>query len=448
MYHKLQSLSQSSWESDDGEMDCPSPNFQQKLKFFFESCNSYIDCINQVNEGRDSKWQDLPMELLVQVLALVDDRTVVVACGVCTGWRDAVRAGILELSFTWCGRNVSRLVQSVAPKFAHLQNCNLRRCTLLNNQAVEAVACNCPDLHILDLSGGTRLTDLSLYALANGCRRLEKLDLSGCVGITEAGLVLLAENCHYIRHLNLCGCDNAGSDKALMALAQNCGGLEFLNVGWCERITDIGVTALANWCPDLRVVDLCGCLLITGQSVIVLADNCLNLRALGLHCCRNITDVAMYALANSSKCRASNGEIRSKRAARSGTTSFFSGKALTSSSIGSCSSIGSPSTSSCSSNSDCNNTSKKFYVQSLSQVEEGYGLVSLNLSGCTALSAVAVQAVCDAFPSLHTCPEKYSLNISGCLNLTRVHCQCVVDARRERIGSYGQQQDYARNRLY
>lgn len=50
----------------------------------------------------------------------------------------------------------------------------------------------------------------------------------------------------------------------MQALAQHCRGLQSLNLGWCEHITDKGVIALTQGCPDLRVVDLCGCSLITG----------------------------------------------------------------------------------------------------------------------------------------------------------------------------------------
>lgn len=52
---------------------------------------------------------------------------------------------------------------------------------------------------------------------------------------------------------------------AWQALAQNCSGLQYLNVGWCEQITDVGVTALALGCRDLRFIDFCGCLQITGM---------------------------------------------------------------------------------------------------------------------------------------------------------------------------------------
>lgn len=33
-----------------------------------------------------------------------------------------------------------------------------------------------------------------------------------------------------------------------------------MNVGWCELLTDEGITALAENCPNLTSVDLCGCL--------------------------------------------------------------------------------------------------------------------------------------------------------------------------------------------
>lgn len=57
------------------------------------------------------------------------------------------------------------------------------------------------------------------------------------------------------------------------------------------------------------------------------------------------------------------------------------------------------------------------------------GLENLNISQCTALTPSAVQAVCDSFPDLHTCPQKNSLIISGCLHLTSVHCACGFQDR-------------------
>ncbi|XP_024520761.1 F-box protein SKP2A [Selaginella moellendorffii] len=445
LYPASGGLSQFFRDTEDEEMESPPQFMRDKWKKLVLKHSAVFEAHELVG---DSKWQDIPMELLVRILALVDHRTVLVASGVCTGWRDALSLGILELSFSWCGKSVSMLVQSVAYKFYRLQSCNLRRCTLLNDQAVQAIARHCHDLSSLDLSNGrssgTRLTDLSLVALANGCKLLQKLDLSGCIGITEAGLVQLAESCRQLKHLNLCGCDNAGSDNALKALAQNCVGLQILNAGWCDRITDEGISAMAIWCPDLRGVDLCGCHLISDVSVIALAEKCHRLRYLGLHCCRNITDLSMYSLVNSRKYRA-QGSSGKKKLSPSGSGNQESATArstVTRSSTGSCSTSGSSSNSSFqSSNDSSTTTSTKSYVQCILSDQDGYGLVSLNLSGCTALSGQAVQAVCDSFPALHTCPERHSLNVSGCTNLTSVHCSCVVDrGNRSAIASRLQQQ--------
>lgn len=51
--------------------------------------------------GVITEWKDIPMELLLRIVSLVDDRTVVVASGVCSGWRDAICWGLTNLSLSW-----------------------------------------------------------------------------------------------------------------------------------------------------------------------------------------------------------------------------------------------------------------------------------------------------------------------------------------------------------
>ncbi|KAL0432250.1 UNVERIFIED_CONTAM: F-box protein SKP2A [Sesamum latifolium] len=269
------------------------------------------------------------MELLLRILSLVDDRTVIVASGVCHGWRDAISWGLTHLSLSWCKKRMNDLVLSLVPKFTKLEVLILRQDTpQLQDDAVEKIATHCHDLQELDLSKSFRLTDHSL----------------------------------------------AASDRALKAIGYNCNKLQSLNLGWCDRVGDEGVKSLAYGCPDLRALDLCGCVLITDDSVIALANNCLHLRSLDLYYCQNITDQAMYSLAQS--------RVKNK-----------------------------PGT-----------------WASVSNQYEDEGLTNLNISQCTALTPPAVQAVCDSFPALHTCPGRHSLIISGCLSLTSVHCACAVQA--------------------
>ncbi|KAK6132242.1 hypothetical protein DH2020_034025 [Rehmannia glutinosa] len=290
---------------------------------------------------RISEWKDIPVELLLRILSLVDDQTVIVASGVCYGWRDAISWGHTHLSLSW---------------------------TTLSKK----IADYCHDLQELDLSKSFRLTDRSLYALARGCPDLVKLNISGCSAFSDNALGYLTGFALKLKILNLCGCVRAATDRALKAIGYNCNKLQSLNLGWCDRVGDEGVKSLAYGCPDLRALDLCGCVLITDESVVALANNCLHLRSLGLYYCQNITDRAMYSLAQS--------RVKNK---------------------------------------------PEVWASVKTRCEEE-GLTNLNISQCTALTPPAVQAVCDSFPALHTCPGRHSLIISGCLNLTSVHCACSI----------------------
>jgi hypothetical protein len=46
-------------------------------------------------------WKDIPVELLLRIVSLVDDRTVIMASGVCSGWRDAICMGLPHLCLSW-----------------------------------------------------------------------------------------------------------------------------------------------------------------------------------------------------------------------------------------------------------------------------------------------------------------------------------------------------------
>ncbi|CAN0928533.1 F-box protein SKP2A [Linum grandiflorum] len=328
-----------------------------------------------------AEWKDIPMELLLRILAVVDDhRTIIVASEVCSGWREAVFLGLDHLCLSWCKNNMNSLVLSLAPKLRNLQRLELRQGKpQLEDNAVETIASHCHDLQDLDLSKSFKLTDRSLYALAHGCRNLVKLNISGCTSFSDDGLEYLTGFCRKLKILNLCGCLRAATDHALQAIGRNCSGLQLLNLGWCENVGDNGVMSLAYGCPKLRTLDLCGCVLITDDSVIALANRCPHLTSLGLYFCQNITDKALYSLVHS---RVNN---------------------------------------------------KPALWETMKSRKDEEGLKSLNISQCTALTPPAVQALCDSFPDLHTCSGRHSLVMSGCLNLTSVHCACAVQAHHRSL---------------
>ncbi|XP_022768041.1 F-box protein SKP2B-like isoform X2 [Durio zibethinus] len=210
------------------------------------------------------EWKNIPMELLLRIVSLVDDRTAIVASGVCSGWRDAIGLGLTQLSLSWCEKNMNNLVLSLAPKFTKLQTLILRQGnTQLEDNAIETIANFCHDLQDLDLSRSFKLSDCSLYALAHGYPNLTKFNISGCTSFSDEALVYVTNFCQKLKILNLCGCVKAATDRALQAIGRNCNMLQTLNLGWCENVGDLGVMSLAYGCPDLRCLDLCGCVRIT-----------------------------------------------------------------------------------------------------------------------------------------------------------------------------------------
>lgn len=105
-------LSQYFWDPDDDEMESRPPDRKRKCRGYPKRKSLAVAgpaaAVRQQDAAEtssrsscESNWHDLPMELLVRILSLVDNRTVITASGVCHGWRDSVGQGIHDLSFSW-----------------------------------------------------------------------------------------------------------------------------------------------------------------------------------------------------------------------------------------------------------------------------------------------------------------------------------------------------------
>lgn len=61
------------------------------------------------------EWKDIPVELLMQILSLLDDQTVITASHVCHGWRDSISFGLTHLSLSWYILYFSSLLSLLKP---------------------------------------------------------------------------------------------------------------------------------------------------------------------------------------------------------------------------------------------------------------------------------------------------------------------------------------------
>lgn len=81
---------------------------EESLDFCLEKLMVFgVDSCNQDKMGRPggrviTEWKDIPVELLLRIVSLVDDdRIVIVASGVCSEWRDAISWGLNRLNLSW-----------------------------------------------------------------------------------------------------------------------------------------------------------------------------------------------------------------------------------------------------------------------------------------------------------------------------------------------------------
>uniref|UniRef100_A0A061SFH4 F-box and leucine-rich repeat protein 1 (S-phase kinase-associated protein 2) n=1 Tax=Tetraselmis sp. GSL018 TaxID=582737 RepID=A0A061SFH4_9CHLO len=246
-----------------------------------------------------SDWAQLPLDVLLQLVADLDARQLHKAACVCSVFKDLIGHIIRSLSFSWChesGQEINAAVRGAGTIFRRLERIDVSRHAALRDDSLRGlIAANGPHLRAISFAG-CNLSDETLDCIAANCPALERLDVSSCTGMTNGAFVRLAKACQGLSSVNLCGCSLL-MDTALMALSIHCSNLREVNLGWCCQVTDFGVECLARGCPDLRAVDLCGCVLTGDKAICALAESCKSLSSLGLHCLRRLTDHSMRLVA-------------------------------------------------------------------------------------------------------------------------------------------------------
>lgn len=152
----------------------------------------------------------------------------------------------------------------------------------------------CPDLQHVYLTDCQRMTDSTLKSFA-GCRNLTVLNIADCVRVTDAGVRHLVEGpCSAkLRELNLTNCIRVG-DMAMVNIHKRCHSLTYLNVNYCEHISEAGIELL-GLTHSLVSLDISGC--NCGDQGLSALGNNTRLRDVCLSECMNITDLGLQKFA-------------------------------------------------------------------------------------------------------------------------------------------------------
>ncbi|XP_019851981.1 PREDICTED: F-box/LRR-repeat protein 13-like [Amphimedon queenslandica] len=209
-------------------------------------------------------------------------------------------------------------------KHLALENRKLKTFKVENNDhisdlSLRALAKSCRDLQVVYLAGCTKISDQGLKSLGH-LKKIHSLNLADCSRVSDAGVRYIVEHNSgpVLRELNLTNCAKI-SDVTPLRIAQHCRNLMYLNLSFCEHISDTGVELLTQL-SNLVDLDVTGCSLtdlgvialgqnkklmhlglsevdVTDDAIIKMAKGLNNLQIINLSCCEALTDACVQALA-------------------------------------------------------------------------------------------------------------------------------------------------------
>ncbi|KZT29294.1 RNI-like protein [Neolentinus lepideus HHB14362 ss-1] len=150
------------------------------------------------------------------------------------------------------------------------------------------------NLRVLDVSYCNKLTDRAIEGIVQHAPRIQTLVLSGCTSLTDAAIERVCNLGDFLDVLMLAHVSNI-TDKALVQLSRSCTKLRCVDLAFCRRVTDLGVSELASL-PNIRRLNLIGLRKITDNALFFIAELNSTLERLYLSHCDRITLDAVRVL--------------------------------------------------------------------------------------------------------------------------------------------------------
>ncbi|KAM7361876.1 uncharacterized protein ACRADG_012739 [Cochliomyia hominivorax] len=164
----------------------------------------------------------------------------------------------------------------------------------MDPESIKLLAQRLPNLSYLSLENCREsVTDSTLEYIFRNQLKLQHLILDDCIRITDEGLLGFGDHPAPIRQLkglqslSLRGCRNL-SNRALIK------GLQFIELrklvlGYCHKISSMGIEELVENCPALEDLTISSCLMIDDDAMLHIAQGLPRLRRLNVSNCINLT---------------------------------------------------------------------------------------------------------------------------------------------------------------
>ncbi|PKC57823.1 RNI-like protein [Rhizophagus irregularis] len=175
----------------------------------------------------------------------------------------------------------SKKIEGIVRTCPNIIHLNFENCVGFSNRALNQLKAY-PNLRYLNLCSSGIMGDKALCGMVGSCRKIEYLNISFCQGITDRSLIKIADIEKLLtveKHLNV--------EKHLS--------VEYLDFGRCVYVAETSICNAIHSCPNLQHLNLsfCG---ITDVTIKEISRSCLYLKYLNLEGCANITKEAIDQL--------------------------------------------------------------------------------------------------------------------------------------------------------
>ncbi|XP_013124115.2 dynein regulatory complex subunit 6 isoform X1 [Oreochromis niloticus] len=171
----------------------------------------------------------------------------------------------------------------------------------LSDSCVLALLTRCHCLSAISLLDAPHLSDITFKAVAEAAN-LKSLSIEGNYQLTDFSWNALCRSSQGLRRLHAAECPRM-TDASLKSVA-SLQHLRYLNISYCNRVTDVGVQYLTKGCSanELQELNISHCSHITDISVMRIAQRLCKLHHLNLSYCERLTDLAVEWLGWTSLC--------------------------------------------------------------------------------------------------------------------------------------------------
>jgi F-box and leucine-rich repeat protein 2/20 len=227
---------------------------------------------NQVNFINNK----LPKELLVRCFSYLDVITLSRCAQVCKYWNSLALDGsnwqyidLFEFQTDINGCVIENLSKRCNE---FLKALRLENCRWINDDAIQTLCINCPNIEVINLKQCLNLTDKGFTSIGNCLSRLVDINLDSCL-ITEDGLDAISNGCPLLESIDISWCKFLSVNSLLRLFRHSCQNLKFFNArGVTSVINDAILQQIALKCSNLVYLNLFKCSVIKFENYYLLIN--------------------------------------------------------------------------------------------------------------------------------------------------------------------------------